>query len=108
MDQPELTPEEQEAQDVQAMYDEARERNKDTVRTGHRALQLMDQAIGTGERSLQSLANQGDRLYNLENNLNETEAQNKVADKNTDTLRRCECKNLLTCFWVLDIDMNMQ
>ncbi|PHH73398.1 hypothetical protein CDD82_5496 [Ophiocordyceps australis] len=78
-DQRELTAEEQEDADYQAILSEKRQVQKESASSVSRSVQMARQANEVGQATLARLGAQGERLHNTEKNLDLASNQNKVA-----------------------------
>lgn len=78
-DQRELTEEEQEAADYQAILAEKRQVQQESASSVSRSVQMARQANEVGRATLARLGGQGERLHNTEKNLDLAANQNKVA-----------------------------
>ncbi|PHH63684.1 hypothetical protein CDD81_5556 [Ophiocordyceps australis] len=78
-DQRELTAEEQEAADYEAILSEKRQVQKESASSVSRSVQMARQANEVGQATLARLGAQGERLHNTEKNLDLASNQNKVA-----------------------------
>ncbi|KAH0527621.1 hypothetical protein TsFJ059_002600 [Trichoderma semiorbis] len=78
-EQRELTEEEQEEADYQAILAEKRQVQQDSVASVSRSVQMARQANEVGRATLARLGAQGERLHNTEKNLDLAANQNKIA-----------------------------
>lgn len=78
-EQRELTEEEQEEADYQAVLQEKRQVQQDSVSSVNRSVQMARQANEVGRATLARLGAQGERLHNTEKNLDLAANQNKIA-----------------------------
>ncbi|KJZ79063.1 hypothetical protein HIM_01214 [Hirsutella minnesotensis 3608] len=78
-DQRELTAEEQEEADYQAILQEKRQVQQESASSVSRSVQMARQANEVGQATLARLGAQGERLHNTEKNLDLAANQNKVA-----------------------------
>ncbi|KOS20748.1 Protein transport protein SEC9 [Escovopsis weberi] len=78
-EQRELTAEEQEEADVQAILSEKRQIQSESAASVARSVQMARQANEVGRATLERLGNQGERLHNTEKHLDLAHNQNKVA-----------------------------
>lgn len=85
--QRELTAEEQEEADVQAILQEKRQVQQDSADSLARSEQMAQQATEVGRATLARLGAQGERLYNTEMHLNMAANQNKAAQQKTAELK---------------------
>ncbi|PHH91137.1 hypothetical protein CDD83_1566 [Cordyceps sp. RAO-2017] len=78
-DQRELTEEEQEEADYQAILAEKRQVQQESASSVSRSVQMARQANEVGQATLARLGAQGERLHNTEKNLDLASNQNKIA-----------------------------
>ena len=78
-EQRELTEEEQEEADYQAILAEKRQVQQDSASSVSRSVQMARQANEVGQATLARLGGQGERLHNTEKNLDLASNQNKIA-----------------------------
>lgn len=78
-DQRELTAEEQEEAEYQAILSEKRQVQQESVASVSRSVQMARQANEVGQATLARLGAQGERLHNTEKNLDLAANQNKIA-----------------------------
>lgn len=76
-----LTAEEQEAEDVEADKQQIRFMKKEDVGATRRALQMANQAEESGRSTLERLGAQGERIHNVEKNLDIAHNQNRIAEE---------------------------
>ncbi|CAK7244883.1 MAG: Protein transport protein S9 plasma membrane t-SNARE [Sporothrix thermara] len=76
----ELSPEEQEDEDVKRMNQETRYLRNETDQSLDRSLMIANQSIETARATMARMYNQRDRLLNVESNLDEAANHNKIAE----------------------------
>lgn len=86
-EQRELTEEEQEAADYQAILAEKRQVQQESASSVSRSVQMARQANEVGRATLARLGAQGERLHNTEKNLDLAANQNKIAQDRASELK---------------------
>lgn len=82
-----LTAEEEEEEDVDAVKQEIRFTKQESVSSTRNALRVAAQAEETGRNALTKLGEQGERLYNTERNLDVAKSHNIVAEQRSRELK---------------------
>jgi hypothetical protein len=82
-----LTAEEEEEEDVNAIKQQIRFTKQESVASTRNALRVAAQAEETGRNTLARLGQQGERLYNTEKNLDVAAAHNRVAEERARELK---------------------
>ena len=83
-----LTAEEEEEEDVQAMKQDIRDMKRQDVSSTRNALRAAQQAEETGRATLARLGAQGESLHNTEKNLDLAANQNRIAEDKARELRK--------------------
>ncbi|ROW11595.1 hypothetical protein VMCG_01410 [Cytospora schulzeri] len=83
----ELTEEEKEELETQAIKDQTNAIRKEGVESTDRSLAISQQAIETARGTLARLGAQGDRLHNTEKNLDAAAAKSRIAEDSTKELK---------------------
>lgn len=83
-----LTAEEEEEEDINALKQDIKQKKEETVSSTRRALQMAEQAEETGRNTLARLGAQGERLHNTKKNLDLAQNQVSAAEDKTEELRR--------------------
>lgn len=83
-----LTAEEEEEEDVQAMKQEIRFMKQQDVSSTRNALRVAAEAEETGRSTLARLGAQGERIHNTEKNLDLAANQNRIADERSRELKK--------------------
>ncbi|KAL1883118.1 hypothetical protein VTK73DRAFT_9485 [Phialemonium thermophilum] len=86
-EQRQLSPEEQEKEDVRNMSQQIRDVRQESMRSLDRSLSIADQAIETGLATYARLGAQSERLYNTEKNLDLAANQSRVAGEKASELK---------------------
>jgi hypothetical protein len=82
-----LSAEEEEEEDVEAIKQQIRFTKKESVASSRNALRVAAQAEETGRNTLSKLGQQGERLFNTEKNLDIAAQHNRVAEEKSRELK---------------------